>query len=42
MNPYEQKVHAFHAATEVANDRPFTVELLELRKTLIGEEVKEL
>lgn len=42
MNPYEQKVHAFHAATDVANERPFSVELLELRKTLIAEEVKEL
>lgn len=42
MNPYEQKVHQFHAATEVANDRDFSVELLELRKTLITEEVKEL
>lgn len=42
VNPYEMKVHQFHAATEVANDRDFSVELLELRKTLIGEEVKEL
>lgn len=42
MNPYEQKVYEFHAATEVANDREFSVELLELRKTLIAEEVKEL
>jgi predicted HAD superfamily Cof-like phosphohydrolase len=42
MNPYEQKAREFHVATELAVDRAFDVALLELRKTLIAEEVREL
>lgn len=42
MNTYEQKVREFHAATDAAIDRGFDIRLLELRKTLIAEEVKEL
>lgn len=42
MNNYEQRVREFHAATEMAIDRGFDISLLELRKVLIAEEVKEL
>lgn len=42
MNEYEQKVRAFHLATDAHVDVPFDEKLLELRKTLIMEEVKEL
>ena len=42
MNAYEQKVREFHAATDAAIDCGFDIRLLELRKTLIAEEVKEL
>lgn len=42
MNAYEQKVRDFHAATSAAIDQGFDVKLLELRKVLIAEEVKEL
>lgn len=41
-NEYEEKVRQFHAAFDLAIDENFTPELLELRKTLIAEEVKEL
>lgn len=42
MNSYEQRVREFHAATEAAIDKGFDISLLELRKVLIAEEVKEL
>jgi len=42
MNDYERKVQDFHAAVGAAIDLPFSAELLQLRKTLIAEEVKEL
>ncbi len=42
MNAYEQKVREFHVATNAAVDRSFDIALLELRKALIAEEVKEL
>jgi predicted HAD superfamily Cof-like phosphohydrolase len=42
MNSYEQRVREFHAATEMAIDKGFDISLLELRKVLIAEEVKEL
>jgi predicted HAD superfamily Cof-like phosphohydrolase len=42
MNSYEQCVREFHAATENAIDKGFDITLLELRKVLIAEEVKEL
>ena len=42
MNAYEQKVREFHTATDAAVDKGFDIHLLELRKTLIAEEVKEL
>lgn len=42
MNNYEQRVREFHAATEMAIDKGFDISLLELRKVLIAEEVKEL
>jgi predicted HAD superfamily Cof-like phosphohydrolase len=42
MNDYEQKVREFHLATDAHVDVPLDAKLLELRKTLIMEEVKEL
>ena len=42
MNDYERKVREFHLATDAHVDVPFNEQLLELRKTLIMEEVKEL
>jgi predicted HAD superfamily Cof-like phosphohydrolase len=42
MNAYEQKVREFHAATNAAVDEKFGIAVLELRKALIAEEVKEL
>lgn len=42
MNQYELQVKEFHLATEVAVGSKFTPSLLELRKRLIEEEVKEL
>ena len=42
MNDYERKVREFHVATGAAVDKGFDAGLLELRKTLIAEEVKEL
>lgn len=42
MSEYEQKVRDFHTAFGAEVDRPFTADLLRLRRTLIAEEVKEL
>lgn len=42
MNPYEQKVRAFHQALDLPVDAPMTEALLVLRKTLLGEELAEL
>jgi len=42
MNDYESKVRDFHVAFDAAVDVPFSEELLNLRRTLIAEEVKEL
>ncbi len=42
MNPYEEKTKVFHEAFDIKVDADFSVELLELRKNLLTEEMKEL
>ncbi len=42
MNDYEAKVRQFHQAVGQQVSEPFSAKLLELRRTLIAEEVKEL
>lgn len=42
MNNYEAKVRAFHVAMGAVVDGGFSVELLELRKRLLAEEIREL
>lgn len=42
MNEYEEQVLECHKAFGVAEHKPFTKDLLTLRKTLIAEETKEL
>lgn len=42
MNKYEQLVKQFHELMEMDIDAPYTADLLQLRKTLINEEVSEL
>lgn len=42
MNAYEQQVKRFQELMEMDIDAPYTADLLELRKTLINEEVAEL
>jgi predicted HAD superfamily Cof-like phosphohydrolase len=42
VNTYEAKVRAFHVAMGAAVDEDFSIELLELRKKLLAEEVREL
>lgn len=42
MNEYESLVRDFHLKTDGVVDKPLSVELLQLRRRLIEEEVKEL
>jgi predicted HAD superfamily Cof-like phosphohydrolase len=42
MNPYEKKVRFFHEALGLANDAELSPALLDLRKKLLLEEMKEL
>ena len=42
MNEYEKKALEFHKAFDGIFDRPLSVPLLELRKALLSEEMREL
>ncbi len=42
MNPYELKTKKFHEIFDIKIDEDFSVELLQLRKNLLTEEMKEL
>ena len=42
MNDYEKKALAFHKAFDGIFDQPLSVPLLELRKALLSEEMREL
>ena len=42
MNSYELKVREFHTAFDGLTDQPLSERLLQLRKSLLSEEVREL